>query len=59
MIFHHLYIKTIRCKNYWDNHVNDPLPPIQCCENNWKEKVPAIYDNIAHGGKGEGQCMLN
>ena len=59
MIFHHLCIKTIRCKNYWDNHVNDPLPPYNVVKMTGKKKFQLIYDNIAHGGEGEVQCMLN
>ena len=47
-------IQTIRCKNYWNNRINDPLPPTQCCEDGWKEKNYLNFINIGRGG-GQGE----
>ena len=35
--------------------MNDPLPPIQCCENDWKVKITPISNNIANWGNGGGK----
>jgi hypothetical protein len=31
-----------------------PSPPIQCCVNDWKEKIQPTFSNIDHGGRGGG-----
>jgi len=36
-----------------------PFPQYNVVKMTGKKKFDLIYDNIAHGGKGEGQCMLN
>jgi hypothetical protein len=28
-----------------------PSPPIQCCVNDWKEKIQPTFSNIDHGGR--------
>jgi hypothetical protein len=43
----------IRSKNYWDNRINAPSPPIQCCVNDGKEKIQPTFSNIDHGGRGK------
>ena len=43
---------TIRSKKYWDKRINAPSPPIQCCVNDWKEKIQPTFSNIDHGGRG-------
>jgi hypothetical protein len=29
-----------------------PSPPIQCCVDDWKEKIQPTFYNIDHGGRG-------
>jgi hypothetical protein len=32
-----------------------PSPPIQCCVDDWKEKIQHAFSNIDHGGRGPGR----
>ena len=34
-----------------------PSPPIQCCENDWKEKTPPFLLTLLIGGMGEGNTL--